>query len=200
MVTSENESVIIDPSNHSQAEHAKVIEYIEKTGSTVKRILLTHAHIDHIFGCAYLSNHFGVGIEVHAEENVLLEQAAFQSRMFGVELEQPPKPVASLVEGQRIEFGNVQWDVLHTPGHSPGSVSFYDANNQLVISGDVLFQDSIGRTDLWRGSLPVLMRSIFDVLLPLGDEVRVLSGHGPETTIGQEREGNPFLNEFSSLG
>ena len=112
---------------------------------------------------------------------------------------QPPKPVAQLEDGQIIEFGSVKWQVKHTPGHSPGSVSFFDPKNSVVFSGDVLFQDSIGRTDLWRGSLPILMDSIFSVLIPLGDEVRVLSGHGPDTTIQEERVSNPFLVDFSPL-
>ena len=199
MVTSENETVIIDPSCQSELEHEKLSDYVDSTGSTVKRILLTHAHIDHIFGCARLSEQYGVGIEVHREENVLLEQATFQAQMYGVELVQPPKPVAQLEEGQIIEFGSVRWQVLHTPGHSPGSVSFFDSKNNVVLSGDVLFQDSIGRTDLWRGSLPILMDSIFNTLIPLGDTVRVLSGHGPDTTITRERELNPFLVDFSPL-
>ncbi|NQV74381.1 MBL fold metallo-hydrolase [bacterium] len=199
VVTSNNETVIIDPSCQSELEHEELTEYVDSTGSTITRILLTHAHIDHIFGCARLSEQYGIGIEVHREENVLLEQATFQAQMYGVELVQPPKPVAQLEEGQIIEFGSVRWQVLHTPGHSPGSVSFFDAKNSLVFSGDVLFQDSIGRTDLWRGSLPILMDSIFNTLIPLGDDVRVLSGHGPNTTIKRERKANPFLVDFSPL-
>lgn len=185
--------VVVDPSNQSASEHAHLIEYIESREGTLKRILLTHAHIDHIFGCKRLAEHFGVGIEVHASEVVLLKRAETQAAMFGVSLEAPPEPVALLEPGTNIAFGQRIWEVLHTPGHSPGSVSFLDREEGLVFAGDVLFAGSIGRTDLWQGSLPTLMRSIFDVLMPLGDDVRVLPGHGPETTVGQERHSNPFL-------
>jgi len=192
--------VIVDPSCHSDAELNELTSYINTLESSVTRILLTHAHIDHIFGCADLAQIYGVGIEVHAQETVLLEQAEFQSKMFGIDIKQPPPPVRNLVPGEHVRFGRLDWEVLHTPGHSPGSVSFYDVEHGVVFSGDVLFQGSIGRTDLWQGSLPVLMESIFQVLMPLGDETRVLSGHGPDTTIGEERKGNPFLNEdFSAL-
>jgi len=116
-----------------------------------------------------------------------------QAQMFGIDIEAPPSPVRFIEEGERIEFGDLSWDVRHTPGHSPGSVTFIDHKAKAVFSGDVLFAGSIGRTDLWQGSLPELMQSIFQQLIPLGDDYRVFSGHGPETTIGRERVSNPFL-------
>ena len=103
-------------------------------------------------------------------------------------------PAHTLHAGDTFSIGSATWEVLHTPGHSPGSVTFYDAANRFIISGDVLFQGSIGRTDLWQGSLPTLMASIYQQLVPLGDDVRVYAGHGPATTIGQERQTNPFLD------
>lgn len=199
LIESAGEMVVVDPSNQSESEHQALIAEIESRDAVLKRILLTHAHIDHIFGCARLSDHFGVGIEVHASENVLLQRGETQAAMFGVDLETPPTPVAFIEPGSSISFGDVTWEVLHTPGHSPGSVSFVDRDAGLVIAGDVLFAGSIGRTDLWQGSLPTLMRSIFEQLVPLGDEYRVLPGHGPETTIGRERTSNPFLVGHGSL-
>lgn len=193
LVESGDELVVIDPSSQAEAEHKRLIDAIEERDGTLTRILLTHAHIDHIFGCARLSHHFDVGIEVHASEKVLLQRADTQAAMFGVELESPPDPVAIIEPGTNIEFGEVSWEVLHTPGHSPGSVSFVDRKEGVVFAGDVLFAGSIGRTDLWQGSLPTLMQSIFGQLIPLGDEFRVLPGHGPETSIGRERTSNPFL-------
>lgn len=193
LVESGDELVVIDPSSQAEAEHKRLIDAIEERDGTLTRILLTHAHIDHIFGCARLSHHFDVGIEVHASEKVLLQRADTQAAMFGVELESPPEPVATIEPGTNIEFGEVSWEVLHTPGHSPGSVSFVDRKEGVVFAGDVLFAGSIGRTDLWQGSLPTLMQSIFGQLIPLGDEFRVLPGHGPETSIGRERTSNPFL-------
>ena len=199
VVHSDGECVLVDPSCQSESEHQLVIDHIDQSESTLMRILLTHAHIDHIFGCARLSEHFGIGIEVHPSETVLLEQAPFQAKMFGVECVKPPEPVRTIQPGETISFGSVTWDVLHTPGHSPGSVSFVDRSNNVVLSGDVLFEGSIGRTDLWQGSLPVLMESIFQQLVPLGDEMRVLPGHGQETTIGRERMENPFLTGHAAL-
>jgi len=195
VVTSDDQTVIIDPSCHSHSEYDEVLNYIGQLGSPVTRILLTHAHIDHIFGCAHLAKKLDVGIEVHASEAILLERGEMQAQMFGIELEPPPAPIRLIEPGETIQFGSVSWEVLHTPGHSPGSVSFVDRESEVVFSGDVLFLGSIGRTDLWQGSLPLLMESIFQQLLPLGDEFRVLSGHGPETTIGRERQSNPFLLE-----
>lgn len=199
LIESQGELVVVDPSNQSESEHQVLIDEIEGRDATLTCILLTHAHIDHIFGCARLSRHFGVGIEVHASETILLQRADMQAAMFGVELESPPEPIAVIEPGSRIEFGAVSWEVLHTPGHSPGSVSFVDREGGYVIAGDVLFADSIGRTDLWQGSLPTLLRSIFEQLVPLGDDMRVLPGHGPETTIGRERQSNPFLVGHADL-
>lgn len=196
VVSSLGESVIVDPSCHADWERDQLIEYVLSTGTKVSRILLTHAHIDHIFGCADLSEYYGQGIEVHGEDKVLLEQAIVQSNMFGIKIKQPPVPVRLIEPEESILFGDVEWKVLHTPGHSPGSVSFFDKKNGFVLSGDVLFQHSIGRTDLWRGNLPTLMESIFQQLMPLGDSTRVYSGHGPMTTIGEERNNNPYLNDF----
>lgn len=193
VVSSAGQTVIIDPSCQSSTEFEVVTNYLKELDTQVVRILLTHAHIDHIFGCAFLSEYCEVGIEVHASEAILLERGEFQAQMFGVELVPPPEPVRFIEPGEQISFGDVTWNVLHTPGHSPGSLAFVDMANKVVFSGDVLFSGSIGRTDLWQGSLPVLMESIFQQLIPLGDDFRVLSGHGPETTIGHEREFNPFL-------
>jgi len=193
VVTSGDETVVIDPSCHDESEFQAVKDYVSEQDSQVTRILLTHAHIDHIFGCADLSRAFGVGIEVHASESILLERSEMQAQMFGIKIDPPPSPVRFIEAGEKIEFGSVVWDVRHTPGHSPGSVTFVDPQAKIMFSGDVLFAGSIGRTDLWKGSLPELMQSIFQQLVPLGDEYRVLSGHGPETTIGRERVSNPFL-------
>ena len=103
---------------------------------------------------------------------------------------------ANLNEGDVITLGDATWSILHTPGHSPGSVCFVDKSSNFVIAGDVIFYDSIGRTDLWQGSLPELMKSIFQKLMPLDDGVQLFPGHGPSTTVGRERTANPFLIEY----
>lgn len=186
-------AVLIDPSSHTPEERALVLDYIDRQGLSVEMLLLTHAHIDHIMDCAFFAKHFGQAFQMHASDVPLLLRAQDQGRMFGVEVEPPPSPGRLLSEGAVLTVGSSTWQVLHTPGHSPGSICYYDEKNRFVISGDVLFQGSIGRTDLWQGSLPQLMASIFDKLLPLGDDVTVYPGHGPATTVGAERTTNPFL-------
>jgi glyoxylase-like metal-dependent hydrolase (beta-lactamase superfamily II) len=189
------EAVIVDPSSSTQPEHQAVLDYIEQEGLTVREMLLTHAHLDHIFGCSAMADALGIEMRVHRDEKLLLDAAQVQGKMFGVPLDEPPQPAGWLVPGEQVQVGGSTWDILFTPGHSPGSVSFYDAAGGYVIAGDVLFKGSIGRTDLIGGNLAVLMESIYQQLLPLGDDVRVLSGHGPETTIRRERLSNPFLEE-----
>lgn len=186
-------AVVVDPSCSTPDEVARVTSWVAGRSLRVERILLTHAHLDHVFGCRALADAFGVGVWLHRDDAPLLAAAAQQGRMFGVPVDEPPEPEGWLADGDVVRVGGVEWAVLHVPGHSPGSVAFHDARNGFVLSGDVLFRDSIGRTDLWMGSLPVLMRSIFDRLLPLADETTVWCGHGPSTTIGRERAQNPFL-------
>jgi hydroxyacylglutathione hydrolase len=187
------EAVLIDPGTATPAERDLVGDYIARNGLAVRHLLLTHAHIDHVLGCAHFARAYGMTWEMHADDLPLLDNAELQARMFGMPLERPPTPDASLAEGDEIRFGQAVWRVLHAPGHSPGSVCFHDAANGFVIAGDVLFQGSIGRTDLWGGSTETLLASIRDKLLPMPDETVVYPGHGPATTVGQERRTNPFL-------
>ena len=194
------QAVLVDPSSSTDREHEVVERYIDGAGLEIQHLLLTHGHIDHIFGCAHFARLYGLGWQMHREDLPLLSRATDQAAMFGVAIETPPEPESFLSEGDRIRIGETDLEVLHTPGHSPGSICFYDRGAGVVIAGDVLFQDSIGRTDLWRGSLPELMASIFQKLVPLGDDVRICPGHGPETTIGRERAANPFLTHgFAAL-
>ena len=187
------EAVLVDPSCYTEAEQQAVVAYLEKNALTVRHLLLTHAHIDHIFGCAFFAERYGMDWQMHRDGLPFIERSKEQALFFGTPLEPPPLPQQFLTEGDTIRFGGAVWEVLHTPGHAPGSVCFYDAAAGFVIAGDVLFMGSIGRTDLPGGSLPVLMQSIFQKLVPLGDATRVYAGHGPATTIGRERRNNPFL-------
>lgn len=187
------EAVIVDPSCLDAAEQQAVVAYLDEHGLTVRHLLLTHAHIDHIFGCAFFAARYDLPWQMHRGGVRLLEGAPQQAAFFGVSIEPPPIPETFLEEGDVVRFGEAAWQVHYTPGHSPGSICFYDADAGFVLAGDVLFQGSIGRTDLPGGSLPQLMESIFQKLLPLGDEVTVYPGHGPATTLGHERRTNPFL-------
>lgn len=190
-------AVLIDPGTTTPAERHSVEDYITRNDLRVSHLLLTHAHLDHIFGCAHFARRFGMPWKLHPDDLPLLEGAEMQARLFGVPLERPPQPDASLAEGQTLRVGNAIWEVFHTPGHSPGHVCFYDRANGFVIGGDVLFQGSIGRTDLWGGSMDVLVKSIRDKLFTLPDETTVYPGHGPPTTIGAEKRTNPFVGEMS---
>lgn len=187
------EAAIIDASCDTPATCNAVMAYLDAHDLTVRHLLLTHGHIDHIFGCRFFVDTVGDTFQMHRADLGFVQHAREQATMFGVQVDDPPVPTRFLQGGDTIALGGATWQVLHTPGHSPGSVSFYDAANDFVIAGDVLFRGSIGRTDLPQGDLATLMRSIFDGLVPLGDDVTVYCGHGPSTTIGQERQTNPFL-------
>lgn len=190
----EGEAVIVDPSAQTDKECQAVMDYLEENDLEVVHLLLTHAHIDHIFGCAFFENAFGKTFKMHRADLLFLERSEEQAVGFGFPLEPPSRPQVFLSEGDTLSVGSASWSVLHTPGHSPGSITFYDAEDHLALSGDVLFMGSIGRTEgLPATSLPELMTSIFQKLLPLGDEVTIYPGHGPKTTIGRERRSNPFL-------
>lgn len=195
VAASGGEAVIVDAASHTPPEHAQVAAYVEAQGLTVKHLLLTHAHIDHIFGCTALTERFGLGWALHPGDRLILAHAPDQARYFGVRLDAVPRASIALQDGDTIHFGTCQWDVRHAPGHAPGHVVFHDAAHRVVFGGDVLFRGSIGRTDLPMGDLPTLMRSIETQLFTLPDDTRVLPGHGPETTIGHERLHNPFLGE-----
>ncbi len=190
------EAVLVDAPSTRAAEHRQVLDYLKEHGLSVRHLLLTHAHNDHIFGCRFFAEHFGLSWQLHPADTLLIERAVEQAQAFGVQLDAPPAPETTLAAGDTVAFGGVTLEVLHTPGHSPGSVSFVDRAGAQVAAGDVLFKGSIGRTqDLPQTSLPLLLHSINDELLPLGDDMTVYPGHGPATTLGQERRTNPFLTE-----
>ena len=189
------EAALLDPGTTTAAERQAVLDYIEENNLTVRHLLLTHAHLDHVFGCAFFAERFGLPWRLHAADAPLYRHADEQARLFGTEIEALPEPELSLEAGTEIRIGSVTWRVRHTPGHAPGHVVFVDEAGGYVLGGDVLFRGSIGRTDLWQGSLPVLLRSIETELMTLPEATVVWPGHGPETTLGHERRHNPFLQE-----
>ncbi len=184
---------VIDPG----ADAPLIVERIEKSGLQPAMILHTHGHLDHAGGtadlCGLLDDEVPVGL--HRDEKELYFNLATQGAMFGLGAETPPEPTLWLEHGQRLALGELELEVRHTPGHSPGSVCFVvsGAPEPLVIVGDVLFAGSIGRTDLWGGSFPVLEQSIREQLYNLPEDTRVICGHGPNTTIGREKLSNPFV-------
>jgi glyoxylase-like metal-dependent hydrolase (beta-lactamase superfamily II) len=185
---------VIDPGE----EAARIMERVEASGLNPTMVLHTHGHLDHAGGTADLVRRLpdGIPIGLHRDELQLYQGIQMQGQMFGLEVEAPPEPTLWLEHGQRLELGGLMLEIRHTPGHSPGGVCFvvHGQTDSPVIVGDVLFAGSIGRTDLMGGSFPVLEQSIRSQLYTLPDETRVICGHGPDTTIGRERAGNPFVS------
>jgi glyoxylase-like metal-dependent hydrolase (beta-lactamase superfamily II) len=190
------EAVLVDASCVTTAEQQQVLQVIEENDLDVRHLLLTHAHVDHIFGCRFFEEQFDMPFTAHEASVPFIERADEQAKAFGVEVEPPTVPTTFLSEGDTVSFGNVTLDVLHTPGHSPDSISFVHEKSRQALTGDVLFQNSIGRTQgLPETSRSQLLDSIVEKLLPLGDDVTIYPGHGPKTTIGRERDQNPFVKE-----
>ena len=185
------QAAVIDPSWNGRA----IAEFAAEHGYTISHILLTHSHFDHVGGLSELKEAVDVPIYIHPEAVPMLGQANVSARFFQLEIPTPPPADEMLAADQELAIGNLTVQVLFTPGHAPGHVSFYVPAHNVIFDGDVLFQGSIGRTDLPGGDYPLLMQTIGDKLMVLPDETHVLSGHGPATTIGAERRSNPFLNQ-----
>lgn len=184
---------IVDPGMYEQREVDAIISFIDGRELQPVSIINTHAHIDHIFGVKALQDKYGIPFGIHRAEQPVLDSGAATAAMFGLTVGALPTADFYIEDGKKLQLGDDEVDVFFTPGHSPGSVSFYYASGGWVLSGDVLFSGSIGRTDLPGGDFDTLIRSIKTHLLTLPDATTVLSGHGPATTVGEERADNPFL-------
>ncbi|MGN7819749.1 MBL fold metallo-hydrolase [Chitinophaga varians] len=193
LINGKRECIIIDPGCYFQDERKELLQYIQTEHLNVTRLLNTHCHFDHIFGNKLVSQTYGLKPEFHEKEQVVMDNSQAVGAMYNLPFDPSPMPGRYIVEGEKIPFGAHELDVLFTPGHSPGSISFYCADQQFVIGGDVLFYQSIGRTDLPGGNHATLLNSIREKLFVLPDETRVFPGHGPATTIGFEKKYNPFL-------
>ncbi len=183
---------IVDPGG----EIDRILETAQQAGVEIEKILVTHAHLDHVGGVAELATRLQLPIEgPHKEDQFWIDAIPQQCEMFSFPPLEGFTPDRWLKDGDEITFGNITLAVLHCPGHTPGHVVFFNANDGLAIVGDVLFQGSIGRSDFPRGNHDTLIRSIKEQLLPLGDHVRFIPGHGPMSTFGEERRHNPFIND-----
>jgi hydroxyacylglutathione hydrolase len=183
-------AVVIDPGG----DLPEVERAITRAGVSVDKIWLTHGHVDHVAGATDLKTNLKVSIEgPHKDDLFLLQHVAETGRSYGMWNASNVTPDRWLEEGDQVQIGELTFNVLHCPGHSPGSIVYFNPVQRLAIVGDVLFAGSIGRTDLPGGDYQQLIESIKDKLLPLGDDVAIISGHGPTSTIGHERATNPFL-------
>ena len=187
------ECIIIDPGCFDRNERQELKDFITSHNLKPVRLLNTHCHIDHILGNAFVSKEYGLGLEIHKGEIPVLESGLMVSNMYGVPYEVSPAPTSFLEEGDEVVLDGHTLQVLFTPGHSPASICFYNQADGWVIGGDVLFFESIGRTDLPGGDHATLLNSIRTQLWPLPDATVVLSGHGNPTTIGEEKQFNPYL-------
>jgi len=189
--TQTKRAAVVDPGG----EIDRIRAAIDKIGAAPEKILLTHGHIDHAGGAAELSEALALPIEgPHHADAFLLKGLAAQGRQFGIDA-RPVTPGRWLVEGDKVTVGALTFDVLHVPGHTPGHVVLVHAPSRFALVGDTLFAGSIGRTDFPYGDHQALIEGIKTKLVPLGDDVTILPGHGPGSTIGAERETNPFLRE-----
>lgn len=185
---------IIDPGMFNREEEEALTGFIERNGLTVTHIIDTHLHIDHAVGVGFAKKHFNVPLFAHKADEMLGQRVKQQAQMFGISEQVEDISINSYLEdGEVIKIGDGELEVLHVPGHSPGSVALYDKADGFVITGDALFSRSIGRTDLPGGDFGTLISSIKDKLLTLPDSTVVYPGHGPATTIGNEKRYNQFL-------
>ena len=187
------EAVVIDPGDDAR----EILKLIKDKGLTVKYLVCTHGHFDHVGANKALKEATGAMLLVHEDDASLMASASMQSRAFGMNTMSSPKADRYVKHGDVIKAGEVSLKVLHTPGHSPGGISLLEQG--MVFTGDSLFAGSIGRTDLPGGDLMTLLRSIKTNLMTLPDETKVFCGHGPASTIGEERRENPFLNRQSGF-
>jgi hydroxyacylglutathione hydrolase len=185
--------VIIDPGCYDEQERSLLKKFISDNGFTPVKLLNTHCHLDHIFGNRFIADTYNLKLEINKHDQRILDAFEMTANMYGMNADPSPQPSVYLEEGDIITFGNSQLEILFTPGHSPGSITFYSRKDKFMIAGDVLFRGSIGRSDLPGGNHDTLIDSIKTKLIPLGDDYKVYSGHGTVTTIGFERMNNPFL-------
>ncbi|HEY1208446.1 MAG TPA: MBL fold metallo-hydrolase [Terracidiphilus sp.] len=185
------EAIVIDPGNEAERIHGRLTEL----GLKLKQILLTHAHIDHAGGALKLKQLTGAAIFLNDDDRSLLNTMKMQASWIGIPTPETAPPDEGLTDGQIVGLERYPAQVIHTPGHTQGSVCLHFAPLKLLVAGDTLFEGSIGRTDLPGGNFDQIIDSLHNRLLALPDETRVLTGHGPETTIGAERRSNPFLRK-----
>jgi len=189
------ECIIIDPGCYFPEEQQELKAFLDSNLLTPKMLLNTHCHLDHVFGNKFIAETYGLKLHLHPKEEVVLQFAPTSGLMYDMPFDNYTGEFIFLKEGDKFNLGEDALEIIHAPGHSPGSICFYCKEQKFIIGGDVLFNGSIGRTDLPMGDNQILLNSIKEKLFVLPDDVIVYSGHGPETTIGNEKKFNPFVGE-----
>ena len=189
-----NDCLIIDPGCYFSEEKDELKDFIIQSSLLPRMLLNTHCHLDHVFGNKFVAETWGLTLQLHEKEKKLLDYAPTSGLMYNMPFDNYKGEYIYLKEGDIVKLGEDELKVIEAPGHSPGHICFYCAKQNFIISGDVLFNRSIGRTDLPGGNHETLLKNIREKLFVLPDETVVYSGHGPETTIGEEKKYNPFLN------
>ncbi|MBX7182607.1 MAG: MBL fold metallo-hydrolase [Bacteroidia bacterium] len=192
------ECAIIDPGCYLPEEKRVIQQFIEENNLEPRLLLNTHAHIDHVMGNSFIKNTYYLEPWMHSADLKTLKAAAPYGVLIGLRMDDPPIPTQFLDDYNKIEFGLSSLDILFTPGHAPGHVSFYHSESNSLFSGDVLFAGGIGRYDLPGGNYQTLMDSIVNKVFSLPNDTTIFCGHGPETTIGKEKQTNPFVLEYLS--
>ena len=187
-------AIIIDPGCYYDTEQQTLYEFVKENGLTIQYLLNTHCHLDHVFGNKWIYETYNTSLHLHPSEISILQMAPASGLMWGIPFDNYQGNFIALNHGERIKLDEDYLEVLFTPGHSPGHLSFYSPTGGWIISGDVLFRESIGRTDLPGADYNTLIKSIEEILWNLPEETIVYSGHGPATTIGHEKKHNPFLH------
>jgi hydroxyacylglutathione hydrolase len=190
-----NDCIIIDPGCYDQSEQSQLRQFIRDNDLTVKMLINTHCHIDHVLGNNFVKNEFKLGLTIHKKDKETLKANEIVAPLYGFQGYEPCEPDHFIEEGDQIKFGNSTLDVLFVPGHAAGHIALVNENEKVCFGGDVLFRQSIGRTDLPGGDFNTLMDSIKSKLFKLRDDVTVYCGHGPSTTVGEEKTHNPFCGE-----
>ncbi|MCW3168521.1 MBL fold metallo-hydrolase [Chryseobacterium sp. 09-1422] len=184
---------LIDPGNMNEQETKAIKGFITENELKVEKIILTHAHIDHILGLQWAFDTYKVPVTMHQDDKEVLDMFQISGMRFGFELDHINVDLEYISEGDELDFDGKKFKIYHVPGHSPGSVVYHNETQKFMISGDVLFEGSIGRTDLYKGNYEQLIKGIITKLLILDEETQVFSGHGNPTKIGFEKQYNPFL-------
>lgn len=190
------EAAVIDAGNMNERENEVLAKFIADNGLKPKYALNTHGHFDHLLGVDFLREKYGAQLAMSSKDEFLLKGASVSAELFGVKADALPEAIDIDLEGKEsIKFGNTELKIIPTPGHTPGHVAFFEPESKVLFTGDTLFRESIGRTDLPGGDYSWIMRSIIENILPLGDDVKIYPGHGEISDIGHESMYNPFVVE-----